>query len=185
MGKKLRAAKASLVAAFVAAGGAATAKALPARSSMPANTIGGASSINWGDQLIRFLKLDGFPAYLKTDGSERLALFYKVSLLTDASALYEKWGDRVADLLALYNKANAGPLGDILVDLEAFAKYDKLQPLLDYLKTPGALDAYAKFTSFFAALQDVSRDEKDGGAFAFFYKETGITELPVLVREEG
>jgi hypothetical protein len=183
MGKKLRAAKASLVAAFVAAGGATAAKALPARSSAPANTINGASSINWGDQLIRFLKLDGFPAYLKVRGSEQLALFYKVSLLADGSALYMKWGDQVADLLALYDKSKAGPLTGILIGLEAYAKNGSLELLLEDLKTPGAMDAYAKVSTFFAALQDVSRNEKNGGAFAFFSTETGITELPVLASE--
>ncbi len=117
MGRKMRAAKASLVAAFLAAGGAATAKAVPAGTAKPANTIGGSSAISWGDPLIRFLKLDGFPAYLKIDGFAQLAQYYKLHLLADTATLYDKYPDQVAGLLDLYHKADAGPLSGILIGL--------------------------------------------------------------------
>src|SRR5204862_424840 len=140
MGRKIRAAKASLVAAFVAAGGAATAKSVSAASAAePSAPV--ASQVNWGDQLVRFLKLDGFPAYFKVDEFAQLAQFYKASLLSDASALYYKYPDQVSALLDLYQKADAGPLSGILIGLETYWKADDIQPLLDYLKTPGALDA--------------------------------------------
>lgn len=182
MGRKIRAAKASLVAAFLAAGGAATAHAVPASSAKPANTIGGKTTIDWGDQLVRFLKLDGFPAYLKVDGFAQLAQYYKAQLLADAAALYIKYPDRVAGVLELYQKADAGPLSGILIGLEQFYKEKNIEPLLDYLKTPGAMDAYIKFESFFSALQEVSRE---GGAFQFFYKETGIAGNPLAQLTDG
>lgn len=179
MGKKIRAAKASLVAVFLAAGGTAAAKAVPASSARPANTIGGAAAINWGDPLIRFLKLDGFPAYLKIDGFAQLAQFDKSSLLSDAAVLYQKCALQVDDLLALYHKADAGPLTGILIGLEQFYKEDTMQPLLDYLNnTPGAMDAYLKFENFFSALR-----ENASGAFQFFYKETGIAGNPLQIED--
>lgn len=178
MGRKVTAAKTSLVAAFLAANGAAAAQAVPAKSAKPANTIGGSVSINWGDQLVRFLKLDGFPAYLKIDGFAALAQYYKMQILSDVSTLYFKYAPQVADLLALYQKADAGPLAGILIGLEQYYKEDNLQPLLDYLKTPGAMDAYLKFESFFSALRAVG-GEKDASAFQFFWKETGIAGNPL------
>lgn len=42
------------------------------------------------------------------------------------------------------------------------------------------MDAYIKFRDFFNALQTVGRDEKNGGAFEFFVKETGIPEPPAV-----
>lgn len=110
MGRKIRAAKASLVAAFLATSGAATAKAMHSSAARPANTIGGAAAVNWGDPVIRFLKLDGFADYLKLDGSAQLAMFYKEQLLSDTASLYDKWMPQVNDLLALYHKASGGPL---------------------------------------------------------------------------
>ncbi len=179
MGKKIRAAKASLVAAFLAAGGAATATGMHS-TSQKTNTTWRAGTINWGDQLIRFMKLDGFPSYMKIDGSAQLAQFYKEQLLVDAAALYEKWRPAVDDLLALYQKANAGPLDGILIGLEQFYKYNETQPLLDYIKTEDGLANYMKFESFFSALQAVDRD-KQGGAFDFFVKMTGISGNPINV----
>jgi hypothetical protein len=183
MGRKIRAAKASLVAAFLAAGGAATAKAMHASSARPAATIGGAASINWGDPLIRFLKLDGFPAYLKLDGFAQMAQYYKDQLISDAGVLYDKYPSQVADLLGLYHKADAGPLNGILIGLETYYKEQNIQPLLDYLKMPGAMDAYLKFEGFFSALQAVNREGQ--GAFQFFYKETGIAGNPLGQSTEG
>jgi hypothetical protein len=177
MGRKIRAAKASLVAAFLATSGAATAKAMHGSSARPANTIGGSASVNWGDPVIRFLKLDGFAAYLKLDGSAQLAMFYKEQLLSDTASLYDKWMPQVNDLLALYHKASGGPLEGILIGLETFYKENNIQPLLDYLKLPGAMDAYLKFEGFFSALQAVNREGQ--GAFQFFYKETGIAGNPL------
>jgi hypothetical protein len=178
MGRKLRAAKTSLVAAFLAANGAAAAQAMPAKSAKPANPIGGAVSINWGDPLVRFLKLDGFPAYLKIDGFAALAQYYKMQILGDVSTLYLKYQDQVAGLLALYQKADAGPLAGILIGLEQYYKEDNIEPLRDYLKTPGAMDAYGKFESFFSALRAVG-GERQASAFEFFYKETGIAGNPL------
>ena len=177
MGRKIRAAKASLVAAFLAAGGAGTAKALSTHAAKPANTIGGKSAVNRGDPLIRFIKLDGFPAYIKFDGFAQLAQYYKESLLTDAAALYQKYPDQVAGVLELYQKADAGPLTGILIGLEQFYKEKNIEPLLDYLKTPGAMDAYIKFESFFSAMQAVNQEGQ--GAFQFFWKETGIAGNPL------
>jgi hypothetical protein len=178
MGKKIRAAKASLVAAFLAAGGAATATGMHSTSAKTTNTIGG-GSINWGDELIRFLKLDGFPAYLKVDGFAQLAQDNKPYLLEDAATLYDKWPNQVAGVLSLYEKANAGELNGILIGLEQFFKYQKEQPLLDYVKTDDGMANYAKFEKFFSALQSVGRSEEGGSAFDFFVKETGITGDPL------
>jgi hypothetical protein len=183
MGTKIRAAKASLVAAFLAAGGAAAANAVPASSAKPALTISGKTTVNWGDQLIRFLKLDGFPSYLKIDGFAQLAQYYKPQLLADATALYIKYPDQVAGVLELYQKADAGPLSGILIGLEQFYKEKNIEPLLDYLKAPGAMDAYIKFEGFFSALQEVSREGQ--GAFQFFYKETGIAGNPLAQFTDG
>lgn len=182
MGKKIRAAKASLVAAFLAAGGAATAESVSANAAAPPRPTSGGSSLTWGDPLIRFLKLDGFPAYLKVRGSAQLAQFYKPQLLADVAMLYDKWRPQVDDLLALYHKANAGPLSGILIGLEQYNKNKNIEPLLGYLKTPGAMDAYIKFEDFFAALQKVGRE---GGAFEFFSKETGISGLPAVQTTGG
>jgi hypothetical protein len=181
MGKKLRAAKASLVAAFLAAGGAAAAEGVSA-SAAPAATISG-QPVSWGDPLIRFLRLDGFPAYLKVGGFTQLAQFYKVSLLADAATLYEKWGDRVGDLLSLYQKADSGPLAGILIGLEQYNKAQDSTELLEFLKSPGGLDAYAKFENFFSALQQSAREK--GGALEFFETETGIVDVPAVQTGDG
>jgi hypothetical protein len=179
MGKKIRAAQASLVATFLAAGGAATAKAMHAGSARPANTIGGSSAINWGDQLIRYLKLDGFPAFLKVDGFAQLAQFYKEQLLSDAATMYLKFGDDVSNVLTLYQKADAGPLAGILIGLEQYNKAQNAQPLLDYLKIKGNLDNYVKFQKVYLDLAQVARgDEEKGSALDFYIKLTGISSVP-------
>ncbi|HVC86656.1 MAG TPA: hypothetical protein VNC40_04425 [Gaiellaceae bacterium] len=181
MGRKLNAAKASLVAAFLAAGGAATARAVHAAPARPANTIGGVS-VNWGDQLVRFLKLDGFPAYLKADGFEALTQFYKEVLLSDASTLYAKYGGTVSDVLSLYQKADGGPLAGILSGLEQFYKDDNLQPLLNDLKQPGAMDAFDKWDKWFTALQAVGEADQQAGApsaLDYYIKLTGIQGDPL------
>jgi hypothetical protein len=183
MGKKIRAAKASVVAAFLAAGGAATATGMHASAAKTTNTIGG-TSVNWGDPLIRFLKLDGFPSYLKIDGFAQLTQFYKGALLDDAAALYNKAPEQVAGLLDLYQKANAGPLNGILIGLEQFSKFNKVQPLADYVKTDEGLANYVKFEDFFSALRAVDGD-KQGGALDFFIKETGITSVPSIEEING
>jgi hypothetical protein len=179
MGKKIRAAQASLVATFLAAGGAATAKAMHGSSARPANTIGGSSAINWGDQLIRYLKLDGFPAYLKFDGFAQLAMFYKEQLLSDAATMYLKYGDDVSNVLTLYQKADAGPLAGILIGLEQYNKAQNAQPLLDYLKIKGNLDNYVKFQKVYMDLAQVARgDGEKGSALDFYIKLTGISSVP-------
>jgi hypothetical protein len=179
MGKKIRAAQASLVATFLAAGGATAAKAMHAGSARPANTIGGSSAINWGDQLIRYLKLDGFPAFLKVDGFAQLAQFYKEQLLSDAATMYLKFGDDVSNVLTLYQKADAGPLAGILIGLEQYNKAQNAQPLLDYLKIKGNLDNYVKFQKVYFDLAQVARgDEEKGSALDFYIKLTGISSVP-------
>lgn len=179
MGRKIRAAQTSLVAAFVAAGGAAAAGAVPGKSAQPARHTATVTFINWGDPLIRFWKLDGFSSYFKYDGFAQLAQYYKVSLLRDAATMYDKWRPQVSDLLDLYHKAGAGPLAGILIGLETFYKEDgNVKPLLDYLKTPGAMDAFVKFEKFFSALQTVSREDGND-AFSFFVKMTGIAGNPL------
>jgi hypothetical protein len=170
MGRKIRAAKASLVAAFLAAGGTAAA------------TTGHAASkgtVNWGDPLIRVLKLDGFPDYLKAVDSAQLALFYKPQLIEDAGQLYDKWSPQVAGLLDLYQKADAGPLDGILVGLEQFYKEHNSAPLLDYIKDKTGLENYQKWEAFFGALQAV--DPNAEGALGFFQKDTGILGDPLAV----
>jgi hypothetical protein len=192
MGRKIRAAKASLVAAFLAASGAATAKAMHSSASKPSNTIGGSVNVNWGDQLVRFMKLDGFPAYLKVDGFEALTQFYKASLLGDAAALYDKYPNKINDVLSYYNKANGGSLSGILIGLEQFYKDKNIEPLLDYVKdTPGAMDAYIKFDGFVGALQGVARsDEGAPSALDYYMKLTGIDvgidgQLPAVQSADG
>lgn len=174
MGKKIRAAQASLVAAFLAAGGAAAtsgAKAAPAANPGPVQ-------INWGDQLVRFIKLDGFPAYLKIDGFAALTQYYKEQILSDASALYVKYGQKVYDVLSYYQKADGGPLSGILIGLEQFYKEKNIEPLLSYIKeTPGAMDAYIKYDEFIGELQGVARDDAAKGASSaldYYVKLTGI-----------
>jgi hypothetical protein len=175
MGKKIQAAKASLVAAFLAAGGGAVAKSLATPASAPAATA--VSDVSLGDQLVRFLKLDGFPAYFKSPDFAQLENFYKPQLPVAASDLYIKYGSAVDGVLSLYQKADAGPLTGILGGLETYWKEDNLQPLLNYLKEqPGAMDAYVKFQTFFSALSEVS---PEGGAFDFFVKMTGILGDPL------
>jgi hypothetical protein len=178
MGKKIRAAKASLVAAFLAAGGGAAGGAVALSSPAPAATIGGSTGITQGDPLVRFLKLDGFPAFLKIDGFAAFYKAYEPYVLADAATLYDKYPSAVADLLSLYQKADAGPLGGIVSGLEAYYKYDNLQPLKDFLETPGAFDAYVKFQTFFSALEQGASEGKPS-AFDFFYKETGIAGNPI------
>jgi hypothetical protein len=176
MGKKIRAAQASLVATFLAAAGAGAAKAAP---QSPASPGGGPAAINWGDQLIRFLKIDGFPAYFKYAGFAQLAQFYKVRLLSDTAAMYFKYGDDVNNFLKLYQKAEAGPLTGLLFGLEQYNKADDEQPLLDYLKEKGNLDNYAKFRKVYLDLAEVARgDEGAGSALEFFQKVTGIVSVP-------
>lgn len=177
MGRKIRAAQASLVATFLAASGAATAKAFHAKSTGKAVTISGAS-INWGDELIRYLKLDGFPAYLKVEGFAQLAQYYKAQLLSDAQALYLKYADDVSNALALYHKADGGPLAGILIALEQYNK-DNPQPLADYLKIKGNLDNYIKFQKVYNDLVQVARaDGEKGSALDFYIKLTGISSVP-------
>ena len=165
MGRKIQAAKASLVAAFLAAGGATAAKA----------TNPGPQQINWGDQLVRFMKLDGFPDYMKAVNFEALTQFYKESILADASDMYVKYGQKVSDVLAYYSKAF---LPGILVGLEQYYKDKNIDPLLEYLKeTPGAMDAYVKYDGFIEALQGEARDDAAKGspsALDYYMKLTGI-----------
>ena len=138
MGRKIRAAQASLVATFLAAGGAATAKAMHSSSARPANTIGGSVSVNWGDQMIRFLKLDGFSPYLKYDGSAQLAMYYKAQLISDTETLYLKYGDKVGGVLDLYSKGNNDALAGALNALEQYWKADDSKAFFDWITTPGS-----------------------------------------------
>lgn len=181
MGKKIQAAKASLVAAFLAAGGGAVAKSLATPPAAPAAAAASASDVSLGDQLVRFLKLDGFPAYLKASDFAQLENFYKPQLVATAGDLYFKYDSAVEGVLSLYQKANAGPLTGILIGLEKYWKQDDLKPLLDYLKEPGAMDSYVKFQTFFSALSSVS--PQSGGAFEFFVKMTGIQGDPLAAGE--
>ena len=168
MGKKIRAAKASIVAAFLAAGGATAAKA-----SNP-----GPQQINWGDQLVRFIKLDGFPDYMKATDSAALTNFYKDAIVGDATDLYVKYGQKISDVLSYYNKANAGLLSGILIGLEQFYKAKNIEPLLEYIKeTPGAMDADIKFDGFVQALQGEARDDaakEQSSALDYYMELTGI-----------
>jgi hypothetical protein len=170
MGRKLNAAKASIVAAFVAAGGATAAQANSTAS----------SQINWGDQLIRFMKLDGMPAYFKGGGFAQLANYYKERLLIDAAALYQKYDKQVSDVLALYDKDKT-ELRGILIGLEQYYKEKNIEPLLNFVKDESAHAAYVKFQTFLSAMKEVSTE---GGAFEFFYKETGILGDPLIRQEE-
>ena len=188
MGRKIRGAKASLVAAFLATGGAAaTAKA----DSTSQNAGAGASvsrpsmshplaqfskiELNWGSPLVRFLKLDGFPAYLKIDG---FAQYYKLLSLQELSDFYSKDQSQVDAALALYQKGGTkagGLLEGILIGLEQYWKFDDREPLLNFLKLDGAQEAYVKFADFFVALETDAK-----AAFSFFNKETGIAGLPAV-----
>jgi len=168
MGRKIRAAKASIVAAFLAAGGATAAKAADP----------GSVQVNWGDQLVRFIKLDGFPDYSKAFDSAALTLYYKQQILDDASDMYVKYGQKVSDVLSYYNKANGGLLSGILIGLEQYYKVNDVGPLLEYIKeTPGAMDAYIKYDGFVEALQGEARDDAAKGqssALDYYIKLTGI-----------
>ena len=179
MGRKIQAAKASLVAAFLAASGAAAQKAVATPPSDPA--AASASSVSWGDPLLRFIKLDGFPSFWKAQDFAALTNFYKPQLSASVADLYFKYDDQVNDVLALYQKADQGPLGGILIGLEQFWKEDNLKPLLATLKEPGAMDAYIKFTSFYKAMGQVSPE--GGGALEFFQKNTGILGDPLQNNE--
>jgi hypothetical protein len=179
MGRKAQAAKASLVAAFVAAGGAAaTAKAHPSTQAgkVPASAASSrADGLNWGSALVRFLKLDGFPAYLKIHG---FAQYDKLLSLDELTSFYNKDRSQIDAVLALYQKggtANGSLLEGVLIGLEQYWKQNNSDALLNFLKIKGAQGAYDKFSDFFRALQ---ADTKD--AFTFFYKETGIPELPAV-----
>jgi hypothetical protein len=176
MGRKIRAAKASLVAAFVAAGGA-TAATTSARTTAAPNQA--AATINWGDPLVRFLKLDGFPAYLKIDGFTQ---YYKMLSTPDAlqelSNFYDKWRPAVDDVLSLYHKASGGSLEGILIGLEQYFKYDDIQPLLSYIKGEDAAQAYFKFETFLGYLKQDAPN-----AFQFFLKETSIAGDPLAQRD--
>jgi hypothetical protein len=182
MGRKSRAAKASLVAAFVAAGGAAaTAKANESPQSARAKAPSRAKSspLNWGSALSRFIKLDGFPSYLKIDG---FAQYNKLLSLDELSAFYYKDQSQVDGLLALYQKGGKtdGLLEGILIGLEQYYKYDDRTALFNFIKGEDALNAYIKFSSFFRAMQ---ADAKN--AFSFFYKETGILDVPAVQTGDG
>jgi len=176
MGRKIQAAKASLVAAFLAASGGVAAKAVASPPSDPA-AASAATSVSWGDPLIRFIKLDGFPAFWKSQDFAQLNNFYKPQLTASVADLYFKYDDQVSDVLALYQKVNQGPLGGILIGLEQFYKEDNIKPLLDTLKEQGAMDAYIKFESFYSAMRQVSPE--GGGAFEYFQKLTGILGDPL------
>jgi hypothetical protein len=169
MGKKIRAAKASLVAAFLAAGGAA-ATATKAKAVNP-----GPTQVSWGDPLIRFWKLDAFPSYFKVDNFAQLANFYKAQLISDASAMYVKYSDQTNALLNIYEKQH-GQLEGILIGLEQYWKLNNIEPLLSALKQPGAMDAYVKFWDVMNDMQAISGRE---GAFGFFIKQTGILADPL------
>jgi hypothetical protein len=185
MGRKVRAAKASLVAAFLAAGGAAaTAKAgsssHAAKTGPSATRSSPGASLNWGSTLVRFLKLDGYPAYLKIDSFTQ---YYKDYLkLDELSTFYQKYEDSIDPLLALYVKggtAHGSLLEGILIGLEQYWKYDGNTEAFDnFFKLDGAQDAYLKFENFYNALHENAKD-----AFSFFVKETGISGLLPAVQE--
>ena len=176
MGKKIRAAKASLVAAFLAAGGTAAATATKAKAANP-----GPAQVSWGDPLIRFWKLDGFADYFKYDGFAQLANFYKPQLIADASAMYDKYLKDTSALLDIYQKDHTQLTG-ILIGLETYYKEKNIEPLLSFLEQPGAQDAYFKFWSVMNDLQAISGRE---GAFGFFIKETGIVADPLQRSTDG
>jgi len=176
MGRKIQAAKASLVAAFLAASGGVAAKAVAAPASDPA-AASATTSVSWGDPLMRFVKLDGFPAFWKAQDFAQLDNFYKPQLPASLADLYFKYDDQVNDVLALFQKADQGSLGGIITGLEQFYKEDNIKPLLDTLKEQGALDAYVKFESFYSAMRQVSPE--GGGALEYFQKLTGILGDPL------
>jgi len=169
MGKKLRAAKTSLVVAFLAAGGAASATG--AKSSSAGTNTAGERSVGWNDPLVRFLKLDGLASYLKVRSSSALALSYKAQLESDAAELYQKYPSQVAGVLALYQKA--GTLDQMLKGLEAVFKDNNAGPLTSYLKSSAGLESFIKFDEFLGALAAV--DPGPHGAFAFWLKNTGAS----------
>jgi hypothetical protein len=185
MGRKARAAKASLVAAFLAAGGAAaTAKAGPASHTARAGASAARSNtggtLEWGSALVRFLKLDGFPAYLKV---ENFTQYYKELSLSELSDFYSKDTNAIIGVLDLYQKggtADGSLLRGILIGLEQYWKYDNSDALLNFIKGEGALDAYLKYRDFFVAME---RDAKD--AFSFYVKTTGIAGVPPVQEEDG
>jgi hypothetical protein len=178
MGRKARAAKASLVAAFLAAGGAAaTAKAGPASHASKAGASAARSNsggtLQWGSALVRFLKLDGFPAYLKI---ENFTQYYKELSLSQLSDFYSKDTSAIIGVLDLYQKggtANGSLLEGILIGLEQYNKFDNRDALDNFFKRDGALDAYLKYRDFFLAMREDARN-----AFDFYYKITGIAEVP-------
>jgi len=176
MGKKIRAAKASLVAAFLAAGGTAAATASKAKAVNP-----GPTQVSWGDPLIRFWKLDAFPSYFKVDNFAQLANFYKAQLISDASAMYFKYSEQTSALLDIYQKDHA-QLEGILIGLEQYWKLNNIEPLLSYLKDPAAMNAYIKFWDVMHDLQAISGDK---GAFGFFIKQTGILADPLQRSTDG
>lgn len=176
MGRKIRAAQASLVAAFLAAGGSAAAKGASTAANAPQPHM---ATIDWGDQLIRFIKLDGFPDYMKSTDSAALTNYYKEQIIGDAATLYDKWLPAVQDVLALYQKADAGPLDGILIGLEQYNKANDPSLLVNYLKIKGNLDNYVKFQKWFGDLADVARsDGEQGSALDYYIKLTGISSVP-------
>ncbi len=181
MGRKVRAAKASLVAAFMAAGGAAAAKTVAAAPPSGAQTSSG--TVNWGDPLVRFLKLDGFPDSMKIDNVSPLNQYYKEALISDASEMYLKYEEPTSGLLALYVKDHPSLTG-VLIGLEQWNKDQNTEALVAYLKVEGLMDAYFKFEDFFGGLQAVGRDEKTS-ALDYFFKLTGIRSLPAVQDSAG
>jgi hypothetical protein len=180
MGRKVKAAKASLVAAFLAAGGAAaTAKAGSSSNAQTSGSTASATAVNgsleWGSALVRFLKLDGFPAYLKIDN---FADYYKLLSVDELSVFYDKNRDPVDGVLALYQKggtAQGSMLEGILIGLEQYFKYDNRDVLFNFVKGEDALAAYQKFATFYGALEKGAPD-----ALSFFQKETGINGVPAV-----
>jgi len=176
MGRKIQAAKASLVAAFLAASGAVAEKAIATPATDPAAATA-TNGISWGDPLVRFIKLDGFPSFWKAQDFAQLDGFYKPQLTASVADLYFKYTDQVTDVLSLYQKVDQGPLGGILIGLEQFYKQDDIKPLLDTLKEQDAMDAYVKFQTFYSAMRQVSPE--GGGALEYFQKLTGILGDPL------
>jgi len=184
MGRKARAARASLVAAFLATGGAAaTAKAgqasHAARAGARAARANTGAGLEWGSPLARFIKLDGFPAYLKI---ENFAQYYKFLSLSELSDFYAKDTSAIIGVLDLYKKggtANGSLLEGVLAGLEQYWKYDKADELLNFIKRDDAMDAYLKYRDFFVAME---QDAKD--TFTFYSKTTGIEGIPFL-EEDG
>ena len=173
MDRKTRAARTSLVAAFISAGGALAVPAPAQAAPAPQPAVAGDTQVQWGDPLVRFLKLDGFPAYLKNDGFAQFYKYYKNSdLLSELSTLYSKHQTAVDGLLAMYHKVNAGPLDGILIGLSQYYKDKNLEPLREYVgSSKDAEDAYHKFQTFLGALASI---DEEPVAFDFFQKVTGI-----------